>query len=45
MDQEFQKAPQKSEAGYLYRRKAHFIDKVFKGANPADLPIERPNQI
>ena len=42
MDQEFQKAPQKSEAGYLYRRKTHFIDKVFKGANPADLPIERP---
>ena len=26
----------------LYRRKAGFIDRVFKGANPADMPIERP---
>jgi len=26
----------------LYGRSATFIDRIFKGANPADMPIERP---
>ena len=28
----------------LYRRVGYFVDKIFKGAKPADIPVERPTR-
>ena len=28
----------------MYRRGAYFVDRIFRGTNPADLPVEQPTK-
>ena len=36
--------PSKSDPSFSYRRAAYYVDKILKGANPAEMPVEQPTR-
>ena len=36
--------PSESDPSFSYRRAAYYVDKILKGANPAEMPVEQPTR-